>query len=302
MPPADTRAYGALLTAQLLFASLPIAAKIGLVELHFLGFATIRMTGAALVLLALTHLVFRRRRPAAGDLGKLAGLAVFGIVINQVIFLWGLSLTTATNAALLLTLIPVLTYTIALVLGHERFQASRALGIAVALAGVLVLLDPRNLDLSDDLLVGNLMVLVNDVSYALFLVLGKPVMERNDTLAATAWLFTFGTLLTLPVALLTIGPGQLVPPSPWIWLVMIYVILGPSVGTYLLNFFGLSRVPSSTVAAFIYIQPVAAVFLAWLILGEQVTLTHLVAGVLVGLGVGLVTRLAQRIYGRVAPG
>ncbi|MDX1612111.1 MAG: DMT family transporter, partial [Candidatus Thermoplasmatota archaeon] len=259
-------AYGALVGAQLLFATLPVAGKFGLDQVHFLVFSLVRMSGAA-VLLAVGVMVFLRPKlPAWADVGRLGVYALFGIVINQILFLWGLSLTTATNAALIITTIPVITYAMAVAFGDERLDVRRGIGILVALSGVLVLLDPRGADLSNEHLWGNLLVLVNSVSYGLYLVISRPMLQKLHPLTMTAWLFVLGTLVTWPIALLVVGwPGT---TATWsisreAWLVLGYIVLGPTVGTYAFNLTALSRLSSSTVAAFIYLQPVVGVFLAW---------------------------------------
>lgn len=282
-------AYAALMGAQLLFATLPIIGKVGLRDIHFLIFAGVRMVGAALILGALLWILGRPKLPAPGDLARLGLYSVFGIIVNQVIFLWGLSLTTATNAALLLTTIPVFTYAIALVAGHEAWSWRRGLGIAVALSGVMLLLDPASFSLADDHLVGNLLILVNALSYALYLVISRPILERVEPLTATTWLFIFGSIVVAPLALVTQGTAPVIELTPMLWLLLGYAVLGPTVGTYVLNLVALSRVASSTVAVFIYIQPVATVLMAWGLLGETVRTIHLLAGALVLAGVGLVT-------------
>lgn len=293
-------AYAALVGAQLLFATWPIVGKVGLRDIHFLPFAMARMVGAAVVLAGLLWVLGRPKLPAPGDLGRLAIYSVFGIVINQVIFLWGLSMTTATNAALLLTTIPVFTYLMALVAGHEPWAWRRGLGIAVALAGVLLLLDPANFSLADDHLVGNLLILTNALSYAFYLVISRPILRRVEPLTATAWLFIFGSLMVVPLTLMTEGAGPLLELTPVLWLILAYVVLGPTVGTYVLNLVALSRVASSTVAVFIYVQPVATVLMAWGLLGETLRTVHLLAGGLVLAGVGLVT-LHRRPAGAPVP-
>ncbi len=282
-------AYAALMGAQLLFATLPIVGRVGLKDIHFLLFASVRMVGAALILGALLWILGRPKLPSPGDLGRLGLYSIFGIIINQVIFLWGLSLTTATNAALLLTTIPVFTYAIALVAGHEPWSWRRGLGIAVALSGIMLLLDPTSFSLADDHLVGNLLILINALSYALYLVISRPILERVEPLTATTWLFIFGAIVVAPLTLFTQGTAPIGELTPRLWILLGYAVLGPTVGTYVLNLVALSRVASSTVAVFIYIQPVATVLMAWGLLGETVRTVHLIAGALVLAGVGLVT-------------
>lgn len=281
-------AYGALVTVQLLFATLPIAGKFGLEEMHPTIFVAIRVAAGALCLVALERIVHASPIPSIGDLGRLALYALFGVVLNMALYMWGLDHTTAIHAALLMTMIPVFTYAIAMVAGHERFEPRRGVGILVALAGVVVLLDPRQLSLTDGSLVGDLLILVNTLSYSVYLVISRPILARMRSLSAIAWIFVFGGLMLVPLGLLQAGPDAFLVSQRSAG-ILTYVVLGPTVAVYALNLFALKRVPSSTVAAFIYLQPVAGVGLAWWLLDEVVGWTTVLAGVLVFTGVALVT-------------
>lgn len=283
-------AYAALVTVQLLFATLPVAGKFGLEELHPTVFIAIRVAAGALCLVAIERVVHASPIPTLGDLGRLAVYALFGVVLNMGLFIWGLDFSTAVNATLLMTMIPVFTYAIALVAGHEALQGWRALGIVVALAGVLVLLDPRRFSLSDGTLLGNLLILANTLSYSTYLVVSRPILARIRPLTAIAWIFVFGALVLVPVAALQAGPGAFAVSARSAG-ILAYVVLGPTVAVYALNLFALERVPSSTVAAFIYLQPIAGVALAWWLLGEAVHTRTFVAAGLVFAGVALVTLL-----------
>lgn len=288
-PSERAPAYAALVTVQLLFATLPVAGKLGLEALHPTVFVAIRISGAALLLVGLERLVHASPMPSVGDLGRLAVYSLFGIVLNQVLFIWGLSLSTAVNAALLLTTIPVFTYAIAVSRGEEVFTGRRAAGIALALSGVVVLQDPRAFSLADDHVIGNALILVNALSYSLYLVISRRILTRIRPLTVTAWVFIFGTIMVVPLALFQAGAGPAWTMAPDTASLMLYVVLGPTVAVYALNLFALSRVRSSTVAVFIYLQPITAVLLAAWILDEAVPTRTLVAGALVFAGVALVT-------------
>lgn len=282
-------AYLALVAVQLLFAALPVAGKVALGSLEPTVFVAIRVVGAALLLVALAWLVHRPELPSPSDLARLAIFAIFGVVLNQVLFIIGLDFTTAVNTSLLLTVIPVFTYLIALAMGAERIDLQRAAGILVAMGGVLVLLDPRRFDLSDEFLVGNLLILANTLAYSFYLVISRPILSRIEPLTVIAGVFTFGAAMVVPLALWQapdVAAWQLEGRTAG---VMAFVILGPTVSVYALNLFALARVPSSTVAAFIYLQPVTGVLLAAWLLGEAVPTRTILAGALVLLGVALVT-------------
>lgn len=281
-------AYTALVTVQLLFATLPVAMKFGLEELHPTVFVGIRVAAGALILLALERLVHASPLPSMGDLGRLAVYALFGVGLNMVLFVWGLDFSTAVNATLLMTMIPVFTYGVALLAGHEALAAPRAVGILVALAGAFVLLDPRRFSLDDATLVGNLLILANTLAYSIYLVVSRPILSRIPPLTTIAWIFVFGGLMIVPLGLVQAGPSAFLV-SQRSAVILAYIILGPTVAVYALNLWALRRVQSSTVAAFIYLQPIVGVALAWWLLGEAVHPRTFLAAALVFVGVGLVT-------------
>jgi drug/metabolite transporter (DMT)-like permease len=284
----------ALVTVQVLFGTHYVAAKVVLFEMSFLSWAVIRAGGAAIVLLG-AALVLRRPFPKrAADWGWLAVCSVFGVVINQTLFVAGLQRTTPTHSSILATLIPVITLLFAVLLGREKVTRGKVGAWVVAFAGVLMVIWPKEVGLSSDLLIGDLLVLTNFSSFAFFLVISKRLLERLDLFASTAVLFVFGSL-----GIAAIGGPQLasldtaaLPAHVW-WLGL-YIILGPTVGTYILNYYALARVDSSIVALFIYLQPLVAAALSAGLLGERPSWNVLVGGALVFVAVYLAVRQSSR--------
>src|SRR5512143_326348 len=104
--------------------------------------------------------------PSWKDRGTIAVLSLLGIVLNQLFYITGLSLTTAANVALLVCTIPVFTLLFGMVLGRERPGLRRAAGIPVALAGALLLLTLRHLDFHDKTFIGNGLIVLNSLFYS----------------------------------------------------------------------------------------------------------------------------------------
>lgn len=284
----------ALVTVQVLFGTNYVAAKVVLFEISFLSLAVVRAVGAAAILLGIA-LVLRRPFPKrAADWGWLALCSVFGVVVNQTLFAAGLQRTTPTHSSILATLIPVLTLLFAVLLGREKVTAGKVGAWAVAFCGVMLVIWPHDVALASDLLIGDLLVLTNFCAFSFFLVISKRVLERLDLFASTAILFLFGStgiaIIGAP-ELAQVDVGSL-PPKVW-WLVL-YIVLGPTVGTYVLNYFALARVDSSVVALFIYLQPLVAATLSAALLGERPTWNVLVGGALVFLAVYLAVRQQAR--------
>ena len=253
---------GVLLLVQLFFGLHYVAAKSLLRWIDPAAWALVRVAGAAL-LLQLLALRRPSRRPGRREWGRLAVFALFGVVLNQVLFIEGLSRTTPAHSALIMTMIPLLTILFAVLLGKERPTAARAAGLVLALAGVWILLHADRFRVAGDLLVGDLLTLTNATSYSLFLVISREYLVRNDPLVATARVFTLGAFGVAAYGLLPLSRVE--PASlPWqAWSLAAFIIVFPTVGAYWLNYWALSRVASSMVALFIYLQPVIATASQW---------------------------------------
>jgi drug/metabolite transporter (DMT)-like permease len=178
------------------------------------------------------------------------------------------------------------------VLGRERFRGSRALGIALAMSGVLVLFDVRALSTSGEHLLGNLMCVVNCASYALFLVLVRPLSAKYAPMGLVALMFAVATVAFAPFGLA--AWSELAPRVGVHELgVLAFIVAFPTVGAYALTQQGLRRAESSLVATYIYVQPVFAMLGAVVILHEPLRPAAGVAAALIFLGVWISTGPAR---------
>jgi drug/metabolite transporter (DMT)-like permease len=284
----------ALILVQVLFGIHYLAAKRVMAEIPPLAWATLRVTAAALLLLPFSVWVARRGgRPRTGDLARLAGLSLLGVVINQVCFVEGLARTTLSHSSLINCSIPVLTLLVALLLRQESAGPLKVASIVLSLAGVLALLRVDHL-VWDSVTTGDLLTLVNATSFSTFLVLSRPVLARLDALLATGALFVFGALGLLPFGAAAVGrvDYRTVSAAAWGW--ALFIVLGATMLAYFLNYYALRRVESSTVALFIYLQPILATTLDAAFLGSPVTARlGLAAGLIFG-GVYLSIRAGRR--------
>ncbi len=238
-------------------------------------------------LLALAAGLPWRKRPAWRDLLRLAGLAALGISINQLLFAEGLHRAGPINASITILLIPAVSLGVGALLGLEKPGRARLVGIGLALFGAAILLGVERIDLGDRRFVGNLMLVTNASVYALYLVLARPVIARLGSLTTVAWVFVLGGLEAAP---LTVGP---VLGVRWLSLPaatygsLVFVLLGATLATYLLNAYALRRVESSVVAVYVYLQPVIATAASWLLLGIAPTRRALIAAAVIILGVAV---------------
>ena len=278
----------ALAAAQVGFALFPVFGKLALLSIPPLALASLRVASAAVLLEAIRRL--SGSPPAApADRKIFFLLALLGVSINQVLFILGLSLTTAVNTAVLTATIPVFTLAAAVLLRHERLTRASGLGLLLAFAGSLVLLDVRHFDWSSDFVKGDVLLLGNCLSYSFYLVLGRPVMARYRAPTAIATVFLYGTapILLVSASALTRFLPALVTPRAWASLAAI--VLFCSVLPYLLNSWALARTHASRVALYVFLQPLIGAAVAVAVLGEQLTARTVAAGLLILAGLGVTT-------------
>jgi drug/metabolite transporter (DMT)-like permease len=283
----------ALVAVQLCFGSFPVFGILAFEGFAPRAIAAWRFVVGALVLGAIAWARHGRAMlPRRADLPRLQVCALLGVALNMVIFLEGLERTTAVNSGLLMPIIPVYTLIIAVAVGQERFHWRRGAGIALALAGTLGLLLQKGPDLSSDYLAGNLLILTNCLSYSIFLVLSKPLLKRYPPMVVIAWVFIL-SVWTVP---LFAWNESFVPvhASRLSWYSLGFVLLFPTVISYLLNTFALSKVAASTTATYILLQPLITCTGGVLVLGESfLPGTGLAAGAIL-IGVWLVVRQEAR--------
>ena len=230
--------------------------------------------------------------PPLSDLPALFGLSLLGITLNQLMFLEGLSRSTAVNAGLLMCLIPVVTCAVVVIARQEQLTRRRAVGFACAVGGVAWLFLQRGASVGQETLDGDLLMTLNCVSYALYLVLAKPLLKRLPQVVVLAWVFFFG-LITAPWFALDVAwiPRD---ASPQHWWALVGVLVFPTVLAYVGNIIVLARTSASNTAAYILLQPVIAGTLGIVVLGERPEPALLLTALGVVVGLWLVTMPPRR--------
>lgn len=225
------------------------------------------------------------------DRWRLFLCALTGIAINQLFFLKGLSLTYPIHAALLLLITPILIVFIAAWLLKERLGILKVLGLALGVSGALVLILAK--DSSGDAsnpLIGDVFVIINAISYAVYFILVKPLMEKYNAVVVLRWIFTIGLFLVIPF-----GWTEFIA-IPWSqyntvdWVSMGLVVITGTFFAYLFNLYGIKVLGSSIAGFYIYTQPVFAALIAMLFLNEQLAGYKLLAALLIFGGVYLANR------------
>jgi drug/metabolite transporter (DMT)-like permease len=280
----------ALLIVQLAFATAPVAVKIALRELSSPALALLRVVAATALFLVLHRLLGGERILSRSDYGRLAWYALFGVVLNQLLYITALTRTTATTAQTLVTAGPALTLLVAILLQRETASGGKWLGIGLAAAGALYLVGA---DFGGAAGVGNLMILLNVLSFSIYLVISRDILARYSPLTVITWVFVFGTIGMTPFGL-PAAAREVTSISAATWLAVAWIVLVPTVAAYYLNQWALKRVEASVVAVYTYLQPIGTALLAMPLLGERPGLRLIPAAALIFLGVGITASLGRR--------
>jgi drug/metabolite transporter (DMT)-like permease len=292
---------GALILVQVFFASLAIVGRFVLPVVPAGALVTFRIFGAAAALLSVNIL---RGGPWITD-RRLLWRAAFGgwlgVTLNQSLYLFGLAHSTAVNATILVTTVPVFTVLGSLLLGLERPSPLKLAGIALAGFGAIYLVDPGRLSFAPGVALGNLLILLGMICYASYFLVSKPLVAACDSITASTYVMLFAALGVLPLGLpaLRALDYQHVTGATWWWVA--YVVVGPTIGAYFLNLWALRRASSNTVATFMYLQPLLAASVAPIVLpGEALTSRTMGAGLAIFAGLALVIRSEQQQRRNVA--
>ena len=244
--------------------------------------------------MAVIVLLFIRRWPKREDLPRLALLALAGIVINQTLFLLGLSYTVPLHSALLYAFTPILVLIGAVLHLHERVHWRKVAGVLTALTGVLLVLLAQGLDLAHGTLRGDLITLAAVCTWSLYTVGGKSLLKRYDALALTAWVFILGALQILPAGILALKNFDAHAPGLQGWMEVAFLSVITSGLAFTLWYLALERLEASQVAIFSNLQAPLTALLAWLVLDAVPEPSAIAGGILVLAGVLLVQFTDQR--------
>lgn len=278
-----------LIGAQLLYgANYTIAKEVMPEFIQPFGFVLLRCLGA--VSMFWTVSLFVKEKLDLKDLPKLALCAVFGIVINQLMFFKGLSLTHPINAAVIMISTPILVLVMAAVIIKERITTKKALGIGIGMFGtLLILVMGKTLSFGSDTFLGDILILVNASSYGVYLVLISPIMKKYHPITVIKWVFLFGLIMVLPFGYSEFSQIEWSSFPPHVVWATVFVVVGLSFFAYLFNISALKYVSPSVVSTYIYLQPIIASTIAITMGKDQLSWIKVASALLICLGVYLVS-------------
>lgn len=281
----------ALLAVQLFFGTLPVVGKYVLQSVPAFAMVAFRIGGAALafgLFQAFSKNGLRLEKKSHYWLFLLYSL--LGVVLNQILFINGLQRTSAVNTSLLAVLIPIFALVVSVSLKLDNLSIRKIFGIILAAAGVVYLIDPAKASFSSETTRGDLMIVVNCFFYASYIAISKRLIQKYGALKSMAWLFLFGSIITVPIGVYAMSAVDLPSVPALTWLAIAAIIIFPTILAYYLNAWALSRVAPSVVAVYIYLQPLIGFTSAVVFLNEHFTTRTIAAALLIFAGLFLVTR------------
>jgi drug/metabolite transporter (DMT)-like permease len=278
-----------LLLAVLFLGTNPVAVKVAVAEFPPLPFVAMRFTLAGLLLLALVALLEPRDgRPGRRDLLSMAGVGLLGVGANNVAFTLGVSMTTASETALIYAAVPIWGILLGLALGLERPTPRGLLGVCLAFAGVAIVVYGGLT--GETSLLGDLLVVVATVCWGSYAVLSLPLLRKYSPLVVASHTMLFGGLGVLPFAL----PGFLetgwVEASGEAWRALAYSTLLVAAFGFWAWQRGVSQVGANRVLIYQYLITLVGVTAGVLLLGESLTANKVLGGAVILLGVYLARR------------
>lgn len=259
------------------------------------GFILLRVIGGS-ILFFLTYLFFVKERVKKKDFFRLMLCGLFGVAINQLFFFEGLNLTTPINAAIIMTISPVLVIITSAIIIKEKITVRKIIGIILGLIGACILiLNSGDISFENDFFTGNILVLINATSYAIYLVLVKTLMKRYNPITVMFYVFIFGLIFVLPFGIDEIQKIDLTTFNEEIYLKIGFVVICTTFIAYMFNAFALKSLNPSVVSVYIYLQPLLASLIAIALNSDSLSLVKILSAIFIFSAVFLVSIPSKKV-------
>jgi len=261
-----------------------------------LGLVLLRVLGATIMFWTIS-LFFKSKPIDKEDRFTILKCGIFGMSLNIAAFIAGLDYSTPVNSSILIIISPIFVVILSFFIFKKKINFIKILGIILGFIGaiILILTADSNSSIGRNIPLGNFLFIVNSISYAYYLIIVKPMAEKYDLITLFKWLFLVGLIFNFPLGInqfLEVDWANL--PLYQAILPMAFVVLGTTCMTYFLNGYALSKLTSTEVAVFMYLQPIIGVLFAIFTKSDTITLTIIIASILIFSGVYLTTVLKSR--------
>jgi drug/metabolite transporter (DMT)-like permease len=226
------------------------------------GFILVRLFGA-LPLFFLVK-VFIKEKIDKADFELIAVGGFFGVALNQMLFFNGLNLTSPLNASLIMLATPVMVMIISGIYLKEKITKNKIAGLVFGLTGAFLLIISSSKTDASASPIGDLFILINALSYAVFLVLIKPLMFKYKPITVISYVFLFGSIYVLPFGWNQFAAIQWKEMELNNYLGVGFVVVFTTFLAYLLNIYSLKHLRPDVVSIYIYLQPMLAILFGWL--------------------------------------
>ena len=254
------------------------------------GFILLRVGGSA-VLFWMVSFLGPKEKIALGDFPRIAAAALFGVALNMLTFFKGLSFTSPISASVIMVTTPIIVLVLSAIIMKERMQKRKVFGIILGLVGTaFLILYGKSIGSATNASLGNFLVFVNAVSYGFYLIIVKKLMDKYNAFTFVKWIYLFGFIMVLPFSwneFQAINWQSL--PVGMYWKIG-FVVLFSTFFTYLLNLLSMRELKPTTVAVFIYLQPLFATIFAIGLGKDSLNWVKIIAAILIFVGVYLVTQ------------
>lgn len=253
-----------------------------------------RMVGACLLFWTLS-LFTRHERVAPRDMLGLLFASVFGIQLNQMLFLWGLSLTSPIDSSIIATVVPILTMVLAMFFLREPITWLKAGGVMLGAAGalILVMLSQHGVGHTSSLK-GDILCIVSAISYATYLTAFRDVIVKYSPVTTMKWMFLFAAVVSVVIYYGPLTSVDYASLAPKTWAGIAYVVVGATFIAYMSVPFAQRFLRPTVVSMYNYVQPIVAVLFTVAIGLDTFGVTKGGAALCVFVGVWLVTKSKSR--------
>lgn len=228
-------------------------------------FIFLRVTVSLLLFVGMFLLFTKRERILKEDFWRFVACGLFGVAVNQMFFFHGLNLSSSINSGIIMTLNPILVALLSIWLLKEKMLTGRLAGILLgALGAILLTISSQTKGLS--MALGDIFLLINATSYALYLVLVKPLMTKYTPFTVITYNFLFGWIFILlfPPTWSGVASTEWTTIDFYTWLKIAYVIVCVTFLAYLLTIYALRPLSPTVSASYIYLQPVLVIVFTYL--------------------------------------
>lgn len=258
------------------------------------GFIFLRVTGAALLFWCIAPFV-PKQKIAREDWGRIIVCSIAGMVINMLAFFKGLQLSTPINSAVLVTVTPIIVVVLSALFIKEKITPTKVIGVLLGLVGAvtLILFGAESTADAPNIPLGNFLFIINATFYGTYLILVKKLIEKYHPFVLLKWLFTIAVIVNFPITFSEVSTIAWSSLPLNILGAILFVVLGTTFGTYILNAFALTQLKASTIGAFVYLQPLIGVVFALFTGKDSLSAVKIIAMCLVLVGVYLASKIPK---------